>query len=280
VVGKLTNKVKTALGAGTGAGTGEAAEQAAEVAEIDRTVLGTTEIPAERKGMLSQISDKVKGVLSVGQSSSGPTAEELNAYEAGLVKAGFRSEDETDLHPVEQQGMLASISQKVKGAVFGGTPTATETSSVPASEQQAGVLSKISSTVSQLVFGTESGATTTSTTTDPVSTDHGIDHTKCARSFENIHPTKIDMDIADNRSAVPLAEQRSDPIQADVTQADPTLAVPQNISTLKTKTSATQADPSTLKTKTSTRTPRKSPKKIVRRGSKNVKTKAKVPADR
>jgi len=231
VVGKAISKVKTAV-------VGPAVPESAENAEIDRTVLGGETHP-ESKGMITQISDKVKGILPAG-STMGPSAQELDSYEAGLIKAGLRTEDETHLHPeVEQKGMLASLTEKVTRVFSGPAET------VPGAEQP-GVLSKIS----QLVFGTDSSTASTTTpslvdssTTTPLVDSQGIDHTLCSRSFDSVHPTKIGMDIADNRSAVPLAGQDSIAQQTDVP--------------------VTQA-----KSRNTGRSPKKSPKKMGRRASK------------
>lgn len=254
VVGKLTEKVKTAFGAGQ---TADQSEQAAEIAELDRTVLGS-ETRTEKPGMLAQISNKVKGVL--GGSSTGPTPAELDAYEASLVKSGLRTDAET--HPeVEQQGMLTQLTQKVRGA-FGGTGAA---DTIPTTGTEQGVLSKISTKMSQLVFGTDS-AETTSTAPTIVSTDHGIDHTKCSRSLDNIHPTRIDMDIADNRSALPLADMPLTDVPLTGQRTDIPLAERTDIPLAETQGR-------------SKKSPKKSPKKVGRRASKKNISRAKAKTD-
>jgi hypothetical protein len=246
LTGAVTGKVKTVFGA---PGAAEISEQAAENAEIDRTVLGL-EKPVESKGMISQITDRVKSMMPVTSSSTGPTPAELSAYEAGLVKSGLRTDDETYLQPeVEQKGMLASLTDKVKGvlpaSIIG---TGTSTSTVP-SEQQ-GVLSKIS----QLVFGTDSSVSSASS---GASTVDGVDHTLCTQGLESVKPSKIDMDIADNREAVPLAQP--------IPKADQTSnGIPQQ---------------SVSKAKSIGRSPKKSPKKVGRRASKKNVYRAKAKTD-
>jgi len=265
LTGAVTGTVKGVFGAPESA---EISEQAAENEMIDRTVVGL-EKPVETKGMISQITDKVKSMMP--SSSTGPTPAELSAYEAGLVQSGLRTDDETYLQPeVEQKGMLASFTDKVKGvlpasmipASIIGTGTGTSTSTVP-SEQQ-GMLSKIS----QLVFGTDSSLTSASSS---ASTVDGVDHSLCTRGLESAQPSKIDMDIADNREAVPLAQPISQPIsqtdqRSDIApQADQTsTAIPQqNIS----------------KAKSVGRSPKKSPKKVGRRASKKNVYRAKAKTD-
>jgi hypothetical protein len=237
VVSKLTGAVTDTVQSVFGApGSEQMTEQAAENEYIDRAVVGL-EKPVESKGMISQITDKVKGILPT-TTSSGPTMSELNAYEAGLIKGGLRTDDETHLHPeVEQKGMLATLTEKVKGVL----PTSMIGTSTDVPEQQ-GVLSKIS----QLVFGTDStvassSASASSTLASSTTDAHGLDHTMCTKSLESIHPTKIDMDIADNMEAVPLAQQ------SDIMP---------------------QSQQSASKTKSQVRSPKKSPKKVGRRASK------------
>jgi len=249
-VGKLTERVKTAF-----VGTPEKAE----IDEIDRTVLGS-ETPIESKGMLTQITDKMKGVLGTGSSSTGPSPQELGAYEAGLIKAGLRTDDETQLQPeVEQKGMFATLTEKVKEAF---TP-------VVAPEQ--GVLSKIS----QMVFGTDSGTTTTSAPVaaaadahaeaTAAANPHGLDHTLCSRSLDSIHPTKIDVDIEDNKSAIPLAQAAQTTPQTQQMDVTP-----------QTQQTDIPIQKTTAKTKTQGRSPKKSPKKVGRRASKKNVSKAKA----
>jgi len=228
----------------------------AEIDEIDRTVLGS-ETPIESKGMLTQITDKMKGVLGTGNSSTGPSPSELAAYEEGLIKAGLRADDETHLQPeVEQKGMFATLTEKVKEAF---APTDPKVAHAP---EQQGVLSKIS----QMVFGTDSGTTTTSAPVTAAadahaeatsaSNPHGLDHTLCSRSLDSIHPTKIDVDIEDNKSAIPLAQAAQ--------------------TTPQTQQTDVPIQKTTAKTKTQGRSPKKSPKKVGRRASKKNVYKAKA----
>jgi len=252
-LGKLTESVKTAF-----VGTPEKAE----IDEIDRTVLGS-ETPIESKGMLTQITDKVKGVLGTGGSSTGPSPSELEAYEAGLIKAGLRADDETHLQPeVEQKGMFATLTEKVKEAF---------TPAVAHAPEQQGVLSKIS----QMVFGTDSGTTTTSAPVaaaadahaeaTSASNPHGLDHTLCSRSLDSIHPTKIDVDIEDNKSAIPLAQAAQTTPQTQQMDVTPS-----------TQQTDIPIQKTTAKTRTQGRSPKKSPKKVGRRASKKNVYKAKA----
>jgi len=255
-LGKLTESVKTAF-----VGTPEKAE----IDEIDRTVLGS-EAPIESKGMLTQITDKMKGVLGTGTTSTGPSPQEIAAYEAGLIKAGLRTDDETHLQPeVEQKGMFATLTEKVKEAF---TPADPKVAHAP---EQQGVLSKIS----QMVFGTDSGTTTTSAPVaaaadahaeaTTAANPHGLDHTLCSRSLDSIHPTKIDVDIEDNKSAIPLAQAAQTTPQTQQMDVTPQ-AQQTDIPIQKT----------TTKTKTQGRSPKKSPKRVGRRASKKNVYKAKA----